>query len=165
MINKSIIFISLFIVFGCDDITKRNDIPNKKLANEFGINSTELIYQYYQKFGFTDLCEDIRMVSIPKEVPKLYKNLPISIDDRNIINNFSNKTDSIRKSSITFKTNTRNQFYDIELDFIEFTTDSALIINLNKGKYQISQTKSTSILKIYDNESGSYYMEIHRCDY
>ena len=67
MINKSIIFISLFIVFGCDDITKRNDIPNKKLANEFGINSTELIYQYYQKFGFTDLCEDIRMVSIPKE--------------------------------------------------------------------------------------------------
>lgn len=134
------------------------------LALEFGVDTSDLIYQYYQKYGFTDLCEDLRMVSFVETSPKLKKKLPISEDDLNVINAFSNKVDSVNNSAITFENNTRIFFLDIELDFIEFVTDSTVEVGLKEGEYEIVQDKFSSILKVYDSQKGLFYIEIHECD-
>ena len=162
-----LILTTLIVVLGlysCGTRTKNENKPNMNLVMEFGIDSTQLVYQYYQKFGFTDVCEDLRMVTELKNSPEFNKRLPIDMGDLKIINEFSNKVDSIKGSTISFTSNSRIQFYDIELDFIEFSTDSLLTIHLNKGEYEIIQTELTSTLKIFDSESGLLYIESHRCD-
>ena len=164
---QKLIFVTTVIVFGllgCGTNDKAENIPNMNLATEFEIDSTQLVYQYYQKFGFTDVCEDIRMVSKLKDSPNFKKKLPITQDDLKAINEFSNKVDLIKGSQISFDSNTRNEFYDIELDFIEFTSDSLLTVKLTNGEYEIIQTDLTSTLKIFDKESGLLYVESHRCD-
>ncbi len=149
---------------GCGTSNKNESEPNMNLAVEFGIDSTQLVYQYYQKFGFTDVCEDLRMISKLKDSPEFKKRLPITEDDLKTINEFSNKVDSIKGSQISFESNPRNQFYDIELDFIEFSSDSVLTIQLTNGEYEIIQTELTSTLKVFDRESGLLYVESLRCD-
>ena len=151
-------------LIGCETNTKSKNKPNMNLASEYKIDSTQLVYQYYQKYGFTDVCEDIRMVAKLNNSPNLNKRLPITEEDLKTINGFSNKVDSLNSSQISFNSNTRNQFYDIELDFIEFSTDSLLTIELSNGEYEIIQTKLTSILKVFDRESGLLYVESHKCD-
>lgn len=164
---KKTIFISLIILLwlaSCGTSTKQDNAPNMSFVMEFGIDSTQLLYQYYQKFGFTDVCEDLRMVAKLNESPKLGKNLPINDEDLKTINNFSNKVDRIESSTISFKSNPRSQFYDIELNFIEFVTDSTLTVKLKTGEYEITQTESTSTLKVFDSDSKLLYIEIHKCD-
>ena len=157
-------FVIAFCLIGCGTNTKTENKPNMSLAFEYKIDSTQLVYQYYQKFGFTDLCEDIRMVAKLNNSPNFKKRLPISEDDLKNINAFSNKSDSINSSQISFNSNTRNRFYDIELDFIEFRADSLITIELSNGEYEIIQTDLTETLKVYDKESGLLYVESHRCD-
>lgn len=153
-----------FVFFGCMSSQKQENTVNITLAEEFGVDSKQLVYQYYQKFGFTDVCEDLRMVANQKEAPKFEKSLPITTEDMWIINSFSNKTDKISESPISFDTNNRKEFFDVELDFVEYTIDSNLVINLNTGQYEISQSDRASMFKIYDRESGMLYVEVHRCD-
>ena len=158
------IIVIVFCLFGCEKNNKIDNKPDINLATEFKIDSIQLVYQYYQKFGFTDTCEDIRMVSKLKDSPKFRKKLPINKNDLKKINSFLNKTDSINGTHISFRSNTRNKFYDIELDFIEFNSDSLLTVKLINGEYEIIQTDSTSTLKVFDKESGLLYVESHRCD-
>lgn len=153
----------IFFLLNCTAKEDKTNIANYKLAEDFGIDSVDLIYQYYQKFGFTDLCEDLRMVS-QKSLIKLNKKLPIDSNDLKIINNFPNKTDKINGKKLSFNSTLRQQFKDIELVFIEFKQDSMLLLSLENGEYEIKETKWNSTLKIYDNESGLYYIEIHQCD-
>ena len=162
-----LILTTIVITFGfcsCGTSNKIESKPDMSLALEFGLDSTQLVYQYYQKFGFTDVCEDLRMLAKLKDSPQFKKRLPITNDDLKIINGFSNKVDSIKDSQISFETNTRSKFYDIELDFIEFSSDSLLKIQLTNGEYEIIQTEMTSTLKVFDRESGLLYAESHRCD-
>lgn len=162
---KYIISLTILLgLFSCGRNIENNNTPKLNLAKEFGIDSVQLKYQYYQKFGFTETCEDLRMVSKPNETPKLNKTLPIESNDLEKINNFSNKTDKIKGEIISFKSNLRNKFYDIELEFTEFIKNSSLIIKLNKGKYEITETELSSTLKVFDNESGLLYIESHKCD-
>ena len=162
------LILSLFIIalglIGCGTNTKTENQPNMNLASEYEIDSTQLVYQYYQKFGFTDVCKDIRMVAKLNNSPNFKKRLPISEDDLKTINGFSNKVDSFNISQISFNTNTRKQFYDIELDFIEFSSDSLLTIELSNGEYEIIQTELSSTLKVFDKESSLLYVESHKCD-
>ena len=68
-----------------------NNKPNFELASKYGIDSTQLVYQYYQKFGFTETCEQIRMVSKSASKTNFDKNLPFSVEDIKTINNNSDQ--------------------------------------------------------------------------
>lgn len=160
--NTTILLIAFFL-FSCGTNNHQENIPDINLAKEFGIDSTQLVYQYYQKYGFTDVCEDLRMVSKVANSPQLKKELPISTQDLKKIHSFSNKVDSITGPTLSFQSNSRNSFYDIELEFTEFITDSNLTLRLQKGKYEVTQTDTATTLKIYDQESGFFYIEVHRC--
>lgn len=48
----------MVLVQGCDVKSNQESLPDYQLASEFGIEPSELIYQYYQKYGYTDVCED-----------------------------------------------------------------------------------------------------------
>ena len=153
-----------FVLIGCTTNTKNKNQPNLTLAAEYNIDSTQIVYQYYQKFGWTDVCEDIRMVAKLNNSPNFKKRLPITEVDLKTINGFPDKVDSFNISQISFNSNTRNHFHDIELDFFEFITDSSLTIELSDGEYEIIQTEFISILKVFDKESGLLYVESHKCD-
>ena len=113
LIILSIIFL-LFSLNSCSTRTVREDIANLNLAKEFGIDSTQLVYQYYQKFGFTDLCEDIRMVAKKKDMPNFEKKLPISIEDLKIINLIS-KFEMVVKVSVSGITVTISPIREIDV--------------------------------------------------
>jgi hypothetical protein len=155
-----------FGLMSCNTSTNhvRKNEPDMSLATEFGFDSTQLIYQYYQKFGFGEMCEDIRMLCKAQEPQNFKKSLPISDDDLKKINQFPNKVDSINGAAISLVKNTRREFQDIELDFTEFSLDSLPTIQLANGEYEIIETEWSSTLIIYDVESGLLYLESHRCD-
>lgn len=138
--------------------------PNVKLALEFKVDSNQLLYQYYQKFGFTDLCEEIRMISKYESTFDLMKQLPLEANDLLIINSFLNKADSIGGDTLAFQTSNRHLFRDIELEFSEFKKSRVPIIGLKKGSYEIIQTEKSSILRIYNPQSKLFYLEVHRCE-
>ena len=164
MIFKSFQIFLLLLLFGCKTDTSKESTLNVSIINEFKLDSSKVIYQFYQKFGFTDLCEDIRIVSSLESSPNLKNELPISIENLKIINSFSNKVDSFNGKEISIVPNLRNVFNDIELIYNEYITDSVFTISFNKGKYELTNYKFESTLKIYDEESGMFYLEIHRCD-
>lgn len=62
-----------FGLIGCGTNNKNENGPNMNLASKYKIDSTQLVYQYYQKFGFTDVCEDIRMVAKLNNSPNFKK--------------------------------------------------------------------------------------------
>lgn len=152
------------VLIRCAPKSGQEMLPDMKLAAEFEVDSTQLAYQYYQKFGFTDVCEDLRMVSKLKVSPNLKKKLPIEPKDLEIINEFPNKVDRLEEFEISFDTNARSAFHDMELKFIEFISDTTLSVQLEKGEYEISQTELLSVFKVYDSVSGLLYIEVHRCD-
>ena len=138
--------------------------PNIKLAQKFHLDSINLMYQYYQKFGFHETCEDLRMVSKAQKKLSFKKDLPISLTDLKIINDFSNKADQLKGDKISFSTNTRNVFYDIEIDYVNYTNDSLLQVGLSNGSYELKHSDLNLILKVYDKDSDLYYIEMHQCD-
>ena len=157
------ILLIFLVACGNQENTKTN-IPNFNIANEFGIDSTELVYQYYQKYGFAETCEDIRMVSKPNEPLDFEKTLPITKEDLEIINAFENKADSLMGNKINLSRNTRDVFYDIEQEFLEFGNPDSIRLSLTKGYYQISTSNLMNTLKVYDSNSGLLYIEVQRCD-
>ena len=134
------------------------------LIEEFGIDSNELVYQYYQAFGFTDLCEDLRLISKQPTALELQKNLPLTQEDLALINRFPNKSDSIQEKIMMGNLEARNAQRDIELRFLEYIPDSSLVFQLKEGEYEIIQTDTSSILKIFDSINKLLYIEVHRCD-
>ena len=145
-----VLFFSPMILSCGNQQNKKQVLPNFDLALEFGSNSLELEYQYYQKFGFTDLCEDIRMIGTPSKAPILIKKLPLEPNDLKIINSFQNKVDKLGGDRVLFPKNLRNIFLDIELDFIEFGRDELPNISLKLGTYEITQKENQLVLKIYN---------------
>ncbi len=154
---------SLFLI-GCDFTPKETCAIHVKLAKEQGIDSSNLVYQYYQKYGFTDVCEDLRMVAKNTRLTRFDKTLPLSAQDRQLLHSFSNKMDRLVGNQLVFTTHNRIWFRDIELDFVEFKLDSGLLLNLEKGTYQITQSEFVNKWEVLDENSGLYYVEIHRCD-
>ena len=137
---------------------KREDLPNFDIAKKYGIDSASLAYQYYQKYGLTDVCEDIKMIARMEVAPRLHKKLPFSSNDLEKLD-----IKRINGSEYKFLLDERDLFQDIELDFIEYTPDTTLRLNLEKGYYEIRANDLNHVIKIYDAKSGLFYIEVHKC--
>ncbi len=149
------------LLFGCSGQKANENYANYKLAREFKIDSINLKYQYYQKYGFTDLCEEIQMVSISEKTKAFEKMLPIEKEDLKLIKPIFPCIDD---SIIDLKNNSRNFYADIELDFSECLIDSNLNLRIAKGEYEFTETEFMTTLRIYDAESGLIYLGIRKCD-
>jgi hypothetical protein len=138
--------------------------PDYSLMEEFGIDSSEIVYQYYQEFGFTDVCEDLRLISKQPIASGLQNNLPLTQKDLAVINSFPNKRDSLQDRIIIGNSAARSAQQDIESRFLEYIQDSSLVFQLKEGEYEIIQTDTSSILKIFDSINKLLYIEVHRCN-
>ena len=154
------------VLFGCTTGNKTELLtnPNEALVKTFGLNSKDIIYQYYQKFGFTDICEEIRIISKAAEPITLEKILPVNQQDIDLINKFSNKTDSFLAGQPLSIIPHREHFIDIELNYFEYKAMDSISVGISKGSYQIEQTEFESRLTIYDVENGLIFIEVHKCD-
>lgn len=155
---------SIVLFFFWPENHKIENKPDFRLIKEFGIDSSKVVYQYYQEFGFSDVCEDLRLISKQPNTPRLQKNLPLTQEDLDLINSFPNKSDSLQKKIIIGNSAVRSAQRDIELRFLEYIPDSALVFQFKKGEYEIVQTDSSSVLKIFDSINKLLYIEVHKCD-
>lgn len=138
----------------------------KDKAVQYGLDSSQVLMFYYQQFGFTDVCEDIRIACRMKSPPILQNALPISDSLLYRINSMENKTDSIDRNLLRLRTDLRIPFSDIENEFIYFhenESDSLFTLKLNEGSYEFLQTETAEIFKVFDKESGVFYVEVHKC--
>ena len=165
MIKNLFVFSCLIVcLVRCGPAEKQDSRPNMILAQQFGLDTADVLAQYYQKFGFTDVCQDLRMVAKVSGDMYFEKTLPISADDLKRIHQFSNKLDSIANYQIEFPVIHRFYNSDIELDYHTYYSDSLNTVQLNHGSYEIIQSRFGSVLKIFDNVNGLLYIESHTCD-
>lgn len=152
------------LILGLSSCTKNKAQPNLAVASEFHISLDQLVYQYYQKYGFTDVCENIRMVTSVDVSPRLKNQLPIKADDRMMLSNILKGTATMNETEIRLNSNGRTRYLDIELEFVEFSADTLPVIRLSQGEYEFHQTDLEWTLKVYDSESGLLLIASHRCD-
>lgn len=168
----SFVFVSVIMFFNScfpnrnksEKTINRIDYLDSNLVKRFDLDTSKIVYQFYQEFGFTDLCKQIRLVSQTDSFPDLNNMLPISQDDLKKINSIPNKMDSIFRDSLIPIYSGRFYFQDIELDYFSYQPDSSLTIGLKKGKYDLVQTGLRTELIIFDSFKNMLYIEIHECD-
>ena len=159
------IFLFSIILNSCGATTENGITkPNKALAEEFGIKSSDLLLQRYQKFGFTDICEDIRMIAKCPSEPLLTKSLPISPEDLNHFNRTTNKVDSLNGIEISTSRLSRSFYQDIELEYVNFVANSNVTVQLSFGEFELTKLDYGLKLTVYDRNNQLIYIEVHRCD-
>lgn len=166
--NKRNIIISLLVlsaILSCKEKIKKQkeSFLSSLLINEYKIKPNAILYQYYEKYGFTDICIHTRAyfkyTNFKKE--KNWKKLPLSTTDIKLINSFPNKIDSIKNNySVLYQ---KKDFYDgIMIETKEHIKDTVFNkrLDLTKGYYKI--TKNT--LEVYNPKTNTLYYEYYKCD-
>lgn len=152
----------LVLVISCDEEVKQEKLPEIVLVDSLNINPNNIVYQYYEKFGFTDVCTHYRvLLKNDTEERSSWKKLPFKVGDLKKINQMSNKVDPISGEIYNPKFRKKDVFDDILLERKEFfAEDSLKSLNLLHGFYQVGE----SFFKIYDEKNKVLYVEIHVCN-
>lgn len=157
------LFLSLSIIcflFGCQgDKSKLKCDTN--LIEEKNVKENNIIYQYYEKFGFTDVSKHYRsLYTIDNFVlPEKLDKLPIKKSDLLFINALSNKIDKIDSRKIKIPYQFKDRFNDIMLDNFEYYDSSFKInsISLKNGFYELNKNG----FKIYNPQTKTIYSEYY----
>ncbi|MCB0431378.1 MAG: hypothetical protein H6585_06505 [Flavobacteriales bacterium] len=152
---------------GCDP-PQTHELPalsRLAMLGNLAADSTRILYQYYEKFGFTDVCIHHRALihcDVPPSGVDGWVSLPFAPLELEHINGMSNKVDSISDGPILNAMFMEKQsFSDISLERWEYVMDSvSLEVPLWRGKYHFTGDS----LLIYDEEKGNLYLEVHQCD-
>lgn len=168
MNHRFFILLLSFSLLNCNSYTNKdsneNSKPNLSLISIKNINSTEVYYQFYEKYGFTDVCEHYRtLFYFPKFKPNSkWKKLPISNCDLVLINKTENKVDSIPKFDFDVRFTQKNKFQDISLEMSEYTNPNRNRFNLDleTGYYFFNRNE----ICIYNISDSLFYYEVHKCN-
>ena len=140
---------------------KKIEAPDKSIIDKFGIKPTgEIIYQFYQKYGLTDLEEHLIMIVRPANTKVLTLNLPF---DSLVISRLEhiNFGKFVKNSPVDFSAEKTNQA-DIRLEAKEFDSGKERAINYGRGKYKIIRNDSVETLFVYDKQAKLLYIESKR---
>jgi hypothetical protein len=142
--------------------------PNLKVFKEFQTvlrEADSIEYQFYEQFGFTDVCRHYRALGRPKETSFLKKGrwlkLPLSAKFIEKINLLDAKNDPIpNKKAFNPFYLMYQEYADIRLSaFVYSQFDKSFTLDLNKGYYRFDE----HMFCVYDEESGFFYEEYHKC--
>lgn len=164
---KKIEFYFLILMFSCasNEQIKKLESPNREINKRFNFLNIEydIQFQFYEKYGFTDVCERYRVLGIVKDKDilnsKLWKKLPFSDEDLEKINNISNKTDSLGNEIFNPRVFRIDSFADIRIASFFYDKMSFDTITLKKGFYLIDNEKFT----IYKKDENLIYIESYYC--
>ena len=140
------------------DQIQKIETPDKALLSDFGIElSGEIIYQFYQKYGFTDLEEQLILVMKPRGFDLKMSDQPLNSPEIKSLQ----KT-SIRKFTdnqpIDF-THEKFQQADIRLESKEYDSGQSKSVHFNNRTYRIIQTDSTETIYVLDHQTQLMYVE------
>ncbi len=143
------------------DRPKQLDKPDIQILNEFGINvNGRVVYQFYQKYGFTDLEEQVILIIEPDSHFVLDAHLPFdSVDVEKI--NVIDMRKFIEDGPINFWPE-KHINADIRLESLEYDTLGDKSVFHSVGTYSIVQTDSVETLYVLDEQSGMMYIESKR---
>ncbi len=162
MKHISLLLIALFFT-SCSGKEETNKL-NLALISNKKISADQVCYQFYEQFGFTDLCEHYRTLYYLDQFKptKHWKALPITKSDlRKINKSTSNKPDTLPASNLDVRYKYQTAFKDISLKMQEYINpDKDYVIAMKKGFYYFDKKH----LKIYDAEKKLFYEEVHDCD-
>lgn len=155
----------IFLMLSCE----RDKIGLPEVTDVIGMDISEenLVYQFYEKFGFTDLCEHHRiLLEVDSfKVNETWQRLPISDESLIAMNSLSNKIDTIfNQNNFAVYYKEKASFSDILLVQGEYVKKGKekdfLSLNLQKGYYKLLR----DTICIYDAARQFLYYEIHSCD-
>jgi hypothetical protein len=167
-----LLLFSQILFFGCasNEAIDKLTVPNKKRDNQLTKYNfkAEILYQFYENFGFTDVCINYRVLYSlqANEFTKIkeknkWKALPISKKDLEKINDITNKVDTVivtNKYNVIYRE--KYIFADIRNEATEFVIkEDKCFINLMQGYYSFSD----SSLTIYNKENNLLYHELYFC--
>ncbi|MEL6850491.1 MAG: hypothetical protein AAFP92_18365 [Bacteroidota bacterium] len=140
-------------------------LPHPGYIKGYEIEKDQILYQYFEKFGFTDICIHIRSYFAVENwsITDGWKELPMTSKDISKVNSIPNKIDSLESDVLSIFYQDKDFFADISLSSDEFIRDTvfAKTINLKQGYYRLTE----STFEVYDSNSGAIYYENHSCDF
>lgn len=161
---RSLGFLLLLILFSCNSDEKRLLPIESLIPDEYGKNNV-IIYQYYEEYGFTDLCSHNRALLLVKDwtITKGWKPLPMKLNDIKKVNAITNKIDSLVGDSLAVIYEHKSHFSDIMLESEEYISDTISFqkMDLLEGYYRVDGVGS---FEVYNPKNNFLYYEQHRCD-
>jgi hypothetical protein len=167
---KKLFFILIVITNGflqsCNSETEEAETVQLSGMHTPGIKKQDVLYQFYQRYGFTDVCIHRRTLyktNLNEGSLKGWKQLPMTKGDIEKVNGLENKVDKINGTDFRIIYRQRKRFEDIELEQSEFkNTGSVQPGSLFKtGLYKVNDT----VFLLYDTNANLIYQEEHFCDY
>ncbi|MEL7005684.1 MAG: hypothetical protein AAFN93_23590 [Bacteroidota bacterium] len=143
-------------------------LPDVSLATKLGldVDSSMFLYQYTERFGFTDICIHERGLLRINEILAVnttgFQKLPLTIRQIKQINDIPEKIDSLGLSELVVDYQYKDAFRDIMIEHGEYDTspDSVISIDITEGYFHFSDTS----LLIYKPSLRLLYYEVHECD-
>jgi hypothetical protein len=157
----TILLMSSIVFLSCP---KNDNELNMDLISLKNISNNDVVYQFYEKFGFTETCEHYRNLYYCRtkiDIAEWHK-LPISNNHLMQINLLSNKVDTLKTASIiSTRYKYANFFDDISLKKSEFITKASdIFIDTENGFYYYDKVS----YKIYNPQASKMYEEVHTCN-
>ncbi|MEM7655477.1 MAG: hypothetical protein AAF399_05055 [Bacteroidota bacterium] len=132
--------------------------PDNNIIKDFGYTvSGQVLYQFYQQYGFTDLEEQLIMIVRPGEVDYLISVLPFDTLDINRLEKIDMRK-FIKGKSIMFAPE-KAIHSDIRLTSQEYDSGQTITVFHEAGKYGWTQTDTTETIFVFDSKTNLLYVE------
>ncbi len=132
--------------------------PDILILKDFGLNvSGEIIYQFYQSYGFTDKEEQLIMIVKPNDIEYLVNELPFdSVEIRKMER--IDFTKFIKDDQINFEPDKIMQA-DIRIEAKEYDKGDKRNVFYGRGKYKLSKSDTLETAILYDGQTKLLYVE------
>ena len=140
------------------DKIKNLDNPDNSITKEFGIDiDGKIIYQFYQKYGFSDFEEQLILIVKTNTVDFLTTKLPFDSKKKKKLNRIDLNKFIIDKP-INFDSEKTIQS-DIRLTSKEYDARKNDLVLYNNGNYKLIHNDSIETIYVYDWLNGLMYIE------
>ena len=162
---KKLIYILLFIplaVFNSCSNSNIHNSPNKELCDKFLIDTNNVEFQFYQEYGWTDLCWTNVILAKSDTLINFNNRFPIKEKDLAL---FHLNSDSVK----TFSPYKVKNNSDLALDAYVFFRSKSHKINCTIGSYEEIYFKNefgtlTHQIYLYDEINNLLYIKEYYCD-
>lgn len=132
--------------------------PDNTILKDFGIeNNGRIVYQFYEKYGFTDIEEHLILLVETDNFDHLNYDLPLESDlNLSFVKIDLKKFETDEKLNLNLE---KELHSDIRIDSKEYDSGVLPDFSFQKGKYHLTRTDTIETIYILDSISGLLYIE------
>jgi len=132
--------------------------PEYNVVNDFGMKiNGEIIYQFYNQYGNTDIEEHLIMIVKQDNISFLNSSLPLDSTDIKKLSRINFRKFTMGKP-VNIEPEKKCQ-EDIRNESREFKGRKETYVFYGEGKYGITFNDSIETLYVFDNKTGLMYVE------